>query len=192
MTKSIYFLGILILISSCRKEVIRDVTTFDDLGNIKCTNGVFDDDEMGEDCGGAACEPCVQIFPACQINDNKITIVLNSLLQTKTFLENKTEEIDPQTGSYTFTAYTDGTDYLQIIFDSKPDISKTYKDHEVNGTDKIVSITYYSNSNLDMHFHGELFVNYENDQYTFSSCEADFYPWFGSSFSVTQSFSVTF
>lgn len=190
--------GLLILalfsVQSCRKKILRDVQTLEDIGAVHCTNFKQDADELGVDCGGE-CEPCAQQTPPCTLNDDEIDIYTVFNVQTLSVDGEKTLTVDSLSGTYTFLAYTGTgtTEYLEIIFNSKPDITKTYKDHELLATTGSVSVIYHSNSALDRYAHGELFVNHENGKYTLSSCDADFYnPWSGSSIQATQSFKVTF
>ncbi|MFK8039107.1 MAG: hypothetical protein AB8B74_12505 [Crocinitomicaceae bacterium] len=182
----------LLVLFGCRKKVLRDVVTVDSLGVIHCSNNIFDGDELGLDCGGS-CDPCQQLKAPCELTNNEINVFTGFVVQSKSFTANKTLEIDSLTGEYTFKAYTDGTDYLEFYFETKPDITRTYKDGDLIANDGIATVIYKSNSSTDMYMHGELFLNSENGIYSFSSCDADFYnPWNGGSISANQSFKVTF
>ena len=187
MKKTQFFLSlflVIILAGSCRKKELRDVTTLEDLGIIHCSNGVIDEDELGLDCGGE-CEPCVELTAPCTLNDNEIKIFQGFTgVETLTFTDEKTLEIDQFNGSYIFKAYTSGWEYIRITFPGKPDISRTYDDDD---------ITVVHTGNFDRYFHGEMFVNYENGNYVMTCCDADFYnPWNESSYPETQSFKIIF
>ena len=178
----IIFSALVFLIANCRKKELKDFTTYEDLGVIHCSNGVLDSTEIGLDCGGGACSPCVQLDVPCVIPDNTLKEIQNS----HTFTDNKTIT-ELSNGAWQFKAYTNSSDYLTITFPGKPDVTKFYSNSEAD-----VEYSQYAGQHL--YGEGDVYVNYNNGVYTLSDCNCDF-EFYGSTANfdnIDQHFKVTF
>ena len=193
MKKSLILLCLLtIVVFACRKKELRDVYTLESLGAIHCLNGIMDSTELGIDCGGE-CNSCVQLTSPCSLTDNSIEIAI-SFLGTESVNITSTELII-QNGFYSFKAITDnGSDYLSIVFSSKPEITKKYIGtfESTSISSEEVFVKYYSNSSGDKIGSGDVYVNYVNNVYVLSSCDYSFHVWGSSASSNNQNFNITF
>ena len=178
--------------SSCRKKVLREVATIETIGPIHCTNGVFDEDEIGLDCGGLDCDSCIQLVAPCTLNTDEIVYYNGLSTTTKSFT---TKSMTVNGSSYSFIAYTSPTDYLQLVFSGKPDITTIFdatNDNSFLGSTEVYVI-YSQNAANDLYGQRDVYVNYENGVYRISSCDIGFKTWGGTEATwVTQTFNVTF
>lgn len=185
-------LGSLVLIS-CRKKIERDVDLASNAGPLHCQDNLFNEDEIGTDCGGVDCAACVENAAPCTNPNNKVYLFLGPVAQLKSVTST---EVTENSGTWTYTAYTGGgtINYLRLIFSSKPNVSTTYTG--VTGTSFIesneVDIVYSDVSNGDRIGSGSVYVTYTSGVYNMSSCDYSFHEWGQTTPSSTQWFNVSF
>ncbi len=185
----IIFSALVFLMANCRKKELRDFKTYEDLGVIHCLNGVIDSTELGLDCGGGACSPCVQLEAPCVLPNNIIKIAISPFLQS---LDVTSTSITTNNGSHTFRAYTTNGHYLSLSFINKADITKMYKGTSDSSflEDWEVFVKYHGS--LDKVGSGDVYVNYISGHYVITCCDFSFSSWGSSAPNVEQNFKITF
>lgn len=152
----------LILISSCTK---RELRTFQYPLPEHCYNDVMDANEIGTDCGGD-CDDCEQKIPNCSLDSNEITIQLNGIDSSMSFIDCS---VSASEYYYYFTAYTNSTDYLALKIYKPLDVTKSHNG-ESDSLWSSVFVKYYQSNGLHKTGDGTVYINFENNIYTISSC----------------------
>ena len=186
-------MALVLIFISCRKKIEREYDSVAEAGPLHCQDGLFNEDELGTDCGGVECSECVENPAPCLNTNNKIYLFLGPVAQTKSVTST---EVTENSGTYTYTAYTGGgtLNYLRLTFSGKPNVLTTYS----GGTETTfleldeVHVIYSDYSNGDRIGSGDVYVNYINGVYNMASCDYSFHEWGQNTPSTTQWFNVSF
>ncbi len=198
MNKFTAFLFSVLIITffSCRKKEHIEYNDKSDFQNPHCYNEKMDTNELGTDCG-LDCKPCEQIYPPCTLPKDTLRVfntfdVINIKIDSTSIVEST---------DYT-TYYAYGLDnygypvFLEIKMKSKPDISKKYFGKTTDNCSSEIGSTcvyiafhrYGANKRTGT---GDVYINYDNGHYIFSSCDYDFSE-LNSQAGFNQRFNITF
>lgn len=182
------FVGICaIILFSCRKKELIDIKTADQYVSIveHCYNNKRDLDELGEDCGGDDCDPCVQTYSPCEYTYDGYYFGdgggASEVFTLKTISESE--------GSYTFIGKAVDGSYISVKFDHFPSLTTFYKGSNYSDED-VVNLKYRSVSGNNWVGSGRVYVNYVENVYAISGCNNSFKLWNGST--ILISFKMTF
>jgi hypothetical protein len=196
MKKISFLLALVFLIAfSCRKKEERD---YNSAANAPpppghCSNMVFDEDELGTDCGGEDCSDCEFNEAPCNNTSNKIYI--NNGVIAQNFSVTSSEIIE-SSGNWTFNAYTGGgtTKYLRFTFNGKPNVLTTYTgtadSFDLEAAE--VYIIFYDPTNGDKIGTGDVYFTITDGVYRAISCDYSFHEWGQGTPADTQWFNVSF
>ncbi|MFT4602958.1 MAG: hypothetical protein ACI857_003145 [Arenicella sp.] len=168
--KNILFLALTLLLglTACRKKIELDISVQETSFDVKCFNGVIDDEEWGIDCG-PNCEPCEQYTPACDLTDSLFSF--SSLEFTVT-----DAEIDTLQSEFKVTFNFGMEGYVMFNFYEFPDLDKEYygTQYETSIDEENCQVKLDHNSiSSTYHSFSRIYMIRDESYMTFMACESN-------------------